>query len=228
MRKTIVISLGGSMIIPKEGFDLQFLKSFKKTILSLINKYRFIIVCGGGQTARSYQKIARDLGELHSEDLDWIGIHATRLNGHLMRTIFRKYAHPAVVKYPLVKQDWKKPIMFAAGWKPGFSTDYDAVLLAKKYGADIVINMSNVDYIYDKDPRIFKDAKKLEKINWDDFQKIVGKKWIPGANLPFDPIASILAKKNKMKVLFVKGDNVKEVKKAIEGKKIKGTIIESR
>ena len=225
MLKTIVISLGGSVIIPKEGFNVNFLKGFKKLILSVIGKYKFIIVCGGGQTARSYQKIARDLGELNSEDLDWIGIHATRLNGHLLRTIFRKYAHPAVVKYPLIKQNWKKPLMFAAGWKPGFSTDYDAVLLAKKYGADTVINLSNIDYVYDKDPRINKDAKKLENINWNEFQKIVGSKWIPGANLPFDPVASVLAKKNKMKVLFVKGDNLQEVRKAIQGKKIKGTVI---
>ncbi len=225
MKKTIVISLGGSIIIPKEGFDLNFLKGFKKLILNLIKKYRFIIVCGGGQTARSYQQIARSLGDLSSEDLDWIGIHSTRLNGHLMRTIFRRYAHPAVVKYPLKKQNWKTPIMLAAGWKPGFSTDYDAVLLAKKYDADTVINLSNIDYVYDKDPRINKDAKKLENIDWEQFQKIVGTKWVPGANLPFDPVASVLARKNKMKVLFVKGTQLAEVKKAIEGKKIKGTVI---
>jgi uridylate kinase len=142
-----------------------------------------------------------------------------------MRTIFRRYAHPAVVKYPLKKQNWKTPIMLAAGWKPGFSTDYDAVLLAKKYGADTVINMSNIDYVYDKDPRTNKDARKIENTSWIEFQKIVGTKWIPGANLPFDPVASGLARKNKMKVLFVKGTQLVEVKKAIEGKKIKGTII---
>lgn len=226
MKKIIVISLGGSVIIPKEGFNLEFLSSFKKVILSLKNKCRFIIVCGGGQTARAYQKIARETGDLNPEDMDWIGIHSTRLNAQLLRTIFRKYAHPAVVKNPTKKQNWKKPIMFAAGWKPGFSTDYDAVMLAKKYGSKIVINLSNIDYVYDKDPRVNKNAKKMEKVSWSDFQKIVGKKWIPGANLPFDPIASVLAKKNKMKVLFVKGNNLKEVKNAIEGKQIKGTIIE--
>jgi uridylate kinase len=164
---------------------------------------------------------------MQSDDLDWIGIYSTRLNARLMQSLFGKSAHPELVIDPTKKQKWQTQVMWAAGWKPGFSTDYDAVLLAKKYGADTVINLSNIDYVYDKDPRVNKDAKKLEKVNWADFQKIVGTKWIPGINAPFDPVASILARKNKMRVLFVKGSNLKEVKNAIEGKKIKGTVIEN-
>ncbi len=226
MKKIIVISLGGSIIIPQEGFNPKFLRNFIKMILGFKNKFRFILVCGGGNTARTYQKAAREVGILKIVDLDWLGIRATHLNAHLMKVLFGKNAHSEVVIDPFKKENWHKPIMLAAGWKPGFSTDYDAVLLAKKYGANTVINLSNIDYVYDKDPRVNKDAKKFTKITWSEFQKIVGKKWIPGVNVPFDPVASVLARKNKMKVLFVRGSDLKEVKNAIVGKKIKGTVIE--
>ncbi len=225
MKKTIVISLGGSIIIPKTGFDPKFLRNFVKMIIGFKNKYKFILVCGGGNTTRLYQGAAKEVNKIKTEELDWIGIYSTRLNGRLMQALFDKSAHNELVVDPYKKQKWTTQVMLAAGWKPGFSTDYDAVLLAKKYGADTVINLSNIDYVYDKDPRTNKDAKKLENVDWEKFQKIVGIKWVPGANVPFDPIATALARKNKMKVLFVRGSDLKEVKKAIEGKKIKGTVI---
>lgn len=221
-----VLSLGGSLIAPKDGFDLEFLKGFKSLILKFVKKgARFIIVCGGGQTARSYQAIAREIGELEAEDIDWIGIHATRLNAHFMRTVFRRWAHPIVVKDPTRKLQWKEKILVGSGWQPGCSTDFDAVKLAELYGAKLVINLSNIAYVCDKDPKKFPNAKKLEKISWANYRKIVGDKWSPGANWPFDPVASKEAEKMKLKVIVMDGANLQEVEKAIGGKKIKGTII---
>lgn len=188
---------------------------------------RFIIVCGGGATARNYQSAVKSVSELVSEDVDWIGIHTTRLNAHFMRTIFRQWANPIVIKNPTKKIKWDEAILIGAGWKPGCSTDYDAVLIAKTYGAKEIINLSNIEYVYDSDPKENPKAKKLTKILWKDFRKIVGDKWIPGANLPFDPIASKEAEKQKMKVIVMSGANIIEVKKAIEGKKFKGTVIGS-
>lgn len=225
--KIIVLSLGGSLIAPKEGFDLKFLRGFKKLILEFLKQdYSFIIVCGGGQTARNYQAIARQIGELTSEDIDWIGIHATRLNAHFMRTIFRKWAHPLVVKDPTRKLQWREKILVAAGWQPGFSTDFDAVKLAELYGAKVVINLSNIEYVCESDPRKNPQAKKLEKISWPDFRKIVGDQWVPGANLPFDPVASREAQKSRLRVIVMSGRDLKEAAKAINGRKFKGTVIE--
>lgn len=225
--KIVVLSLGGSLIIPKTGFDVKFIQGFKKIILDKIKKgFRFIIVCGGGATARNYQSAAREVSELVSEDIDWIGIHTTRLNAHFIRTIFRQWANPVVIKNPTKKINWTEPILVGAGWKPGCSTDYDAVLVAKTYGAKEIINLSNIEYVYDSDPRENPKAKKLKKINWHNFRQIVGDKWIPGANLPFDPIASREAEKLKMRVVVMSGSNLSEVKKAIEGKGFKGTVIQ--
>ena len=222
-----VISLGGSLVSPKTGFDPVFLKAFKALISAFIEEgKRFIIVTGGGNTARQYQAIAKEVGKLEPDDVDWIGIHATRLNAHLMRTIFRDLAYKVVVKDPTKKINWKgSKILIGAGWKPGWSTDYVSVKLAEAYGAKTVINMSNIDYVYDKDPRNDASAKKLENISWKDFRKIVGDKWIPGANLPFDPIASKEAEKLKLKVKFVKGTDLNCLSDAICDKIYKGSLI---
>lgn len=224
--KIIILSLGGSLIIPTEGFNTRFIKGFKTMILDHIKKgYRFVIVCGGGATARNYQSAAQKVGDLVPEDIDWIGIHATRLNAHFMRTIFRKWAHPVVVKDPTEKENWTEKILIAAGWKPGFSTDFDAVKLAELYGAKKVINLSNIEYIYDKDPRTNADAVKKKEINWTDFRKIVGDTWVPGANVPFDPIASKLAQKLGLEVVVMRGTTLTQVQKAIAGEKFVGSVI---
>ncbi len=226
--KIVVLSLGGSLIIPPEGFNRKFLKGFKKMILSHIEEgYRFIIVCGGGATSRKYQDAVKDITKLVAEDIDWIGIHATRLNAHFMRTIFREWANPEVIKNPTRKIEWKEGILLASGWKPGWSTDYDAVKLAELYGAEKVINLSNVVYIYNEDPKINKNAKKIKDITWKKFRKIVGDEWVPGSNLPFDPIASREAEKLGLSVIVMNGTKLKEVEKAIKGKKFRGSLIHS-
>lgn len=225
MKKLFVVSLGGSLVVPDE-IDILFLKRFKKLVENEIKKgARFIIIVGGGKTARKYQTVAKNLVQVSNEDLDWLGIHATRINAHLLITIFRKYAHFKFVKNPKNKLDFKEKILIAAGWKPGFSTDYDAVLLAKTYGSDTVINLTNIDYVYDKDPRLYKDAKPFKKLKWDEYLKLIETKWSPGMSAPFDPIASRLAKKYNLKVAIINGKNLSEFVKFTRAKKFKGTLI---
>jgi len=227
-RKLVIISLGGSLIFPEE-IDWSFVKRFKKTIENQIkNGYKFVIITGGGKLARKYQESAQKITKLTNDDRDWLGIHATRMNGQLIRTIFRSHAHPVINKNPNDLEDFynfKEDILVAAGWRPGFSTDYDAVLLAKYLGAQKVLNLSNIDYICDKDPKKFPDAKKLENISWKEFRKMVGNKWDPGLNAPFDPIASKLAEEIGLEVAIMNGQNLKNLEDYLEGKKFKGTII---
>ncbi len=225
MNKIFVISLGGSLVVPGE-IDINFLKKFKSIIEREIKVgKKFIIIVGGGKTARNYQNAAKALTKVSNEDLDWLGIHATRINAHLLLTIFRKYAHFIIIKNPKEKINFKEKILVAAGWKPGFSTDYDAVLLAKTYGSDTIINLTNVDYVYDKDPNKFKSAKPFKEISWKDYLKIIEQKWIPGMSAPFDPIASKLAQKFKFKVVILNGKKIKNLKNYLENKKFTGTII---
>ncbi len=225
MSNRIIISLGGSLIVPDE-VDVSFLLQFKKLIESEIKRgKKFILITGGGRTSRRYSDAAKKLGDLNPSDLDWLGIHSTRLNGHLLRTIFRKDAHERIIKNPHKVENANEPIIVSAGYRPGWSTDYVAVLLARKYKAETMINLSNIDYVYDKNPKKFKSAKPIKNISWKDFRKIVGNKWDPGLNLPFDPVASKLAEKLKLQVVVMNGNPLSNLKNFLSGKSFKGTLI---
>ena len=224
MPKIVVLSLGGSLIVP-DSYDAEFLKSFKQLIESYVKKgYKFAIICGGGSIARKLQTGASGVSKISNEDLDWLGIYATRLNALLLRYIFGNKTQDPIIANPNDKVVFKKNIIIAAGWIPGWSTDYDAVLLAKNFGVKKLINMSNVDYVYDKDPRKFKNAKKIERIRWNDYLKMTGKKWKAGMNVPFDPIAAKEARKSGMNVSII-GKDLKNLRSLLDGKKFKGTVI---
>lgn len=222
-KEVVVISLGGSVIVP-DKIDVRFLKGFRKLVKGYLRKHKFAIITGGGKTCRNYLKAASSVVRLHAEDLDWLGIHSTRLNGHLLRIIFRDVAYPRVLKNPTKRVRFDK-VLIAAGWKPGCSTDYDAVMLAKTLGAKTVVNITNIDYLHDRDPRIYKNAKIIKKTDWQGLRKIVGDKWKPGMNVPFDPIAVKQGQSLKLKLVLL-GKNLSNFKKFLDGKKFKGSIVE--
>lgn len=223
--KLVIISVGGSLIVPDE-ISVNWLKKFKKIIEKYVKKnYKFIIIAGGGRTARKYQKAARAVTKLKIDDIDWLGIHCTRLNAHLLRTIFRDIAKHRVIKRPKEKIKFKEKVLIAAGWKPGWSTDYIAVLLAKNFKVKKVINMTNINYVYDKDPKKFNNAKPLKRISWDIYRKLIIDKWDPGLNTPFDPIASKEAQKLKLKVVIINGKKLKNFEKCLNEQNFNGTII---
>jgi uridylate kinase len=227
----IVMSVGGSLIVPNGGIDSTFLRKLNTFIRKQLakNKNRqFFLISGGGMTTRHYQAAARDVLEhqLTADDLDWLGIHATRLNGHLLRTIFRDIAHPIIIDdYSLIRKPTES-IVIGAGWKPGWSTDYDAVLVCEDYGAKTIINLSNINKICDKDPRKHTDAKSFDKLSWNELKKITGDKWSPGMHVPFDPIAAKRAQELGLKVVLANGNNFENLEKYFKGEKFEGTIIE--
>ena len=230
MKNTYIISLGGSLIVPEIGIiDWKFLKSFRELILKRIKKGdKFFIVSGGGATARNYIQSADKIFKTSDNDRDWLGIHSTRLNAHLLRTIFSDVAQANIIRNPTYKHPMKKKVVIAGGWKPGWSTDYVATLIAQEYDIKKVINLSNINYDYTQDPNKFKDAKKIEKINWSDFQKIVGKKWSPVLSAPFDPIASQKANQLNLEVSILNGKKIKNLENYLENKPFLGTTIKNK
>jgi len=225
-KKTVVISLGGSLMVP-EAIDAEFLASFRKYVRDSVKQgYRLVIVTGGGATARAYRDAgAKVIKKMPVEDLDWLGIHSTRLNAHLLLTLLRDVAHPRIITNPYEPEPSKFPVIIGAGHRPGYSSDYDAVELARQYHADTVLNLSNVDYVYNKNPKKFADAKPYLNISWKEFRKLVGNKWDPGLHAPFDPIASKLAQKLGLHVRVLNGRDLKNVAAAAAGKTFKGTLI---
>ena len=224
-----ILSVGGSIIIPKTGFDIKFLKQFRQLILARLKMgEKFILVIGGGATCRNYQAAAKEVVKMSAADLDWLGIYTTQFNAEFVRLLFKDVAHNQIINNPSRKIKTNASLIIAAGYEPGHSTDMDAVLLAKTYGARRIFNLSNIDYLYDRDPNKFKTAQKIEQIDWTTFrQKIVGHTWVPGKNAPFDPIASALAQKLKFSVSLLNGTNLKNLSAALNNKKFIGTIIEN-
>lgn len=227
-QETVVMSVGGSLIVP-DAIDTLFLSDLKNLIEREIASTgrRFIIIAGGGKTARRYQDAAAKVTELNPEDLDWIGLHATRLNGHLLRTVFRDTAYPEMITNPddIIDVPKDSPLVIAAGYRPGSSTDLRAVQIAINCKATKVINLSNIDYVYTDDPRKNSDAKKIENIAWSEFMKLIPTEWNPGLSSPFDPVAARTAEAHKIEVSIINGQKIEEVRKYLNNEPFIGTVV---
>lgn len=224
-----VISVGGSIIAP-DKVDYAFLSDFRDMIVSYLSgnaEAKLIFVAGGGAPARVYQDALRHIDpEAPAELQDWLGIRATHLNGMLLRAVFSRYVSDELVTDPTAEEiAFGGRILVAGGWKPGFSTDTDAVFLARRFGGRTVINLSNIKKVYTDDPRKNPDAAPIDRISWPEFRKIVGYEWNPGLNAPFDPIASGIAEENGMTVIAADGRNIENTRAILEGKPFEGTVI---
>lgn len=221
----IIISLGGSLIMPNE-IDLNFLKDFKVLIEEQIKAGKsFIIITGGGKVCRRYQEAAQSLGVTDRDSLDWVGIYSTRLNATLLRVIFGTQAHSEILVEPENTPSLSIPILVGGGGVPGYSSDFDAVIVAEKTGAKRIINLSNIDYVYDSDPKKNPSAKKIERTSWFDFRKIIPVEWTPGINAPFDPIAAKRAEELGLEVVIMNGKPLDNLRNYLSGHSFAGTVI---
>ena len=234
-KENIIISLGGSLAAPAcnasysdaggpNEIDTAFLKVFKKTIVKFLDKNRFFIFVGGGKVCRNYQGAMLEFGA-DSKERDLIGIDVSRLNARVVRQVFGDAAFSEIITNPSKKINTRKDVIVAAGWKPGWSTDYCSVALAKNMGIKTIVNLTNIDYVYEKDPRKFLEAKPLKEVNWKDFRKVVGNKWSPGLSVPFDPRASKEAETLKIKVVIINGRKLERFENFLNNKNFIGTTI---
>nr|QQK86726.1 uridylate kinase [Treponema denticola] len=227
-----VLSVGGSIVAPDKP-DFDFLDKFSKTIRNWLlqdSSRKIIMVIGGGAPARDYQNAYRKVCDLRkapakNDEADWIGIMATRLNAQLVRAVFEDLCPNPVVYDPTTVDMFGGQILVAAGWKPGFSTDNDAVVLAERFSGNLVVNLSNIAKVYTDDPKKNPEARPIDSISWEDFIKIVGTEWVPGKNTPFDPIASQRAQKAGIKVICAAGKDIENLENVLNGKDFKGTVI---
>lgn len=223
-----VLSVGGSIIAP-EFVNTTFLKEFRLAIIKYLEENkdeRLIFVCGGGSPARVYQEAYREITDnSNNQDQDWLGIKATHLNAELMKAIFSSYTDTSVVIDPTSPFEWKSRILVAAGWKPGFSTDTDAVFLARRFGGKKIINLSNIKKVYTDDPKKNPNAQPIDKISWKHFRQMVGSEWKPGLNAPFDPIASRIAEEENMTVICADGRDIKNTIAILKNEDFVGTTI---
>ncbi|MEM9336947.1 MAG: UMP kinase [Patescibacteria group bacterium] len=228
--ETIVMSVGGSLIVPDQ-IDTTFLTHLKDLIIDETTNHgrRFIIIAGGGRTARRYINAAKEVSELTSDDMDWLGIHSTQLNGHLLRTVFRDHAYRVMVTNPddVLDVPAEEKLVIAAGYRPGASTDLRAIQIASRVQASKVINLSDTDYVYTDNPKTNPEAEKIETITWPEFRKLIPAEWEPGLSSPFDPVAAKEAEANGMEVANINGAKLGELQKYLNNEPFVGTRIHS-
>lgn len=221
----VVLSLGGSCVNPEGKPDTAFIRSFCEVVKK--SKDKIGIVVGGGSVARAYASAARELGASEF-DADEIAIVSTRQNAMLLVHGLGKDAYPVVLTdfINAKKAAATSRVIVMGGTIPGITTDTDAVLLAEAIGAKKLINISNVSGIYDSDPRKNPNAKKLDRMSYDELIALASAsdKRLAGTNFVFDMLACKLIMRSKIETHFI-GKDIAEIEKALNGKKHSGTVV---
>lgn len=224
-REYVVVSVGGSLIVPDE-IDTNFLSLFRSIILSYLAKgFSFAIVAGGGKTARRYQAAARAVTLVSNETNDWIGLEVNNMHAEFLKSLFGEHAYPHVIKNFSTSFPTTHPILCIGAEKPGHSSDFDAVVAARKLQVKKLVNLSNIDYVYTADPKKDPSAVKIEKTTWAEFRKLIPEKWEAGLSSPFDPIAARDAEKLGLEVALMNGGNLQEFENYLSCKPFVGTVI---
>ncbi len=224
-KDTIVIAIGGSLLVP-ENIDIQFLKQLKEMVKALIEQnYQIALVVGGGKTCRIYQNVAREFDNVQDVDLDWIGIKTIRLNAELLLRAFSDLdIHDNVIEDWRDAQGITESLIIVGAWKPGCSSDTDAIELAHVLGSKKVINFSNISHVYSEDPRKNPHAEKFKKLSWEEYKNLIPKDWVPGLSAPFDPVASTKAQEYGMGVAIL-GASLENLEHYLNGEAFEGTVI---
>jgi len=222
---TIVLSLGGSLVNPGAP-DVQYVASLTRLLRGM--KYKFGIVVGGGKLARQYADAARKKGGNEFE-ADEAAIKATKKNAQTVIDALKTDVNAKVCEsFDSARAAAKKhKFVVMGGTIPGITTDSDAVLLAECLGAKRVLNLSNIDGVYNDNPVRNHNAKKFHKMSYAQMIDLAGKNDMrtAGTHFVFDFLACKLIARSKIEAHFVHGKNLLDVRKAIDGKPHGGTVV---
>lgn len=223
-KKVMVLSLGGSVIIPK-GINFSFLQAFKTLTKKYTKQYQFIIVCGGGSIARTYMSALARAG-VSPQRQGIMGITTTQTNAMFVHYFFGKTTPlpntPREIQTRLKREDIV--ICGALGFTPGSTTDTQAALLAKVYKTQL-INITNVYGLYTSDPKTHSNATLIPSISWHNFEKQAkAKTFSPGQHFVLDQKAATIIRKHRIETVIL-GSAIANLEKFLDNKPFKGTVI---
>ncbi|MFP4050325.1 MAG: UMP kinase [Thermoplasmata archaeon] len=226
MKEDLVISIGGSIVLPDDN-DLTYLNDLIKMLKNISKEYNLYIVVGGGITARKYIEWGRELGA-DEATLDELGINTSRLNARLMIIGLGKNTYPVPAKNfdEAISAGNHYSVVVMGGTHPGHTTDAVAAMLAERLKVNRLINATSVDGVYTSDPKKDKNAERIDVLNFDELIDIVSKD--PGGagpNVVFDPTAAKIIKRANIETYIVDGRDLEEFGKAINDLDFHGTKI---
>jgi len=225
----IIIKLGGSVIQK----DLSAINPQIFEFLNLVKQSedKVLITNGGGPFCRVLQNSLKDNGVSDAESLGIMGYKVDNVFGEFLKlNLPNDMTYPEVITSKEIlndaksrKEDYK--YFIGGAWETGHSSDYNAVSLALEFGSNQVLRITNVDYVYDKDPNKFPNAAKIERMDWEQYMYIIGNRdFVPGANYPFDPVASRIAMDTRVTVYLTSLDKILE-RKTLSTDSLEGTVI---
>jgi uridylate kinase len=222
----LVLKFGGSVFFEGENINTELIKRYVHTIDQIRQKHEINIVVGGGNLARRYIEALDYLGAPESFK-DLVGIEISRINAQVFITALKDLAYPIPPKNfdEVIKALNSGKIVVCGGLIPGQSTNAVASFIAEETGADQLINVTDVDYVYTSDPKLNPEAKPIENIKIDDFIDLIMKNsGKAGTYNLFDITAAQIIKRSGILLKFVSGRDPENIVKAVNDEKV-GTVV---
>ncbi len=224
----VVVSVGGSVLFRDEG-DREYLAKLSELLRDLGRSSTLLVTTGGGRTARQYIRLGRELG-LTEVELDEIGIEVTRLHARLLAARIGPPcpARPPTTLAEAVHEAHRASPVVLGGTEPGHTTDGVAAMLAVRLRARTLVNATDVDGVYDRDPHRFPDARRVERMAWPQFRGLVaaGTSTEAGQNFLFDRLGAELLARAGIPLAIVDGRDLPNLEKAVRGERFRGSRID--
>lgn len=223
---TVVVSIGGSVLVPDDD-DNTYIVELAAVLKEVSEQVKLYVTVGGGRIARYYIRLGRDLGADESY-LDDVGIEVSRINARMLIVALGDYAYhlPAKTFDEALSAAKDHKIVVMGGTHPGHTTDAVSAMLGERAGAVRVVNATSVDGVYTADPNLDPNAKKLDRIGFDELVRICMKVGAgAGPNVVFDPLGAKIVARSKTETRVVHGRELEELRKALLGQDFNGTII---
>ncbi|AOL15630.1 UMP kinase [Sulfolobus sp. A20] len=221
----IILKISGKFFDEDNVDNLRLLKESVKELVE--QGYRVGVVTGGGNTARRYIKLGREIG-IGEAYLDLLGIWASRLNAYLVMFTLQDLAY---MKVPQSLEEfieaWShSKVVVTGGFQPGQSTAAVASLVAEASSSKILVMATNVDGVYEKDPRIYSDVKLIPRLNTMDLRKILenSQSVQAGTYELLDPLAIKIVERSKIKVIVMHYKRLNKIINILNGEEISSII----
>lgn len=222
----VVVSIGGSIFLTEAGPDPKLARGIATLLEDAAAKLQLFVVVGGGATARRYIAAARELG-LNEADLDDLGIEITRVNARvLIAGLPEAYHRPALTLDEALAAGKQHRIVVMGGTHPGHTTDAVAAMMAEKTRAARLVIATNVDGVYDSDPRKNARAKLLKELTGRQLVEItIRAAQEAGSAGVIDPLGAKIVARSKVPCRVVNGRNLDALRSAILGKPFPGSTV---
>jgi len=210
----LVVKISGKIVDPSRP---ELIRGYAEVLKSLqMSGTRIVVVVGGGPEARKYVEAAKALG-LGDGVADLVGIEVSRINAMLLASAIGDGAHTPIPRSidDALKAWATGRIVVMGGLQPGQSTSGTAAVIAELLGVKTILYASDVEGIYDKDPKQFSDARKLDVVSVDELVKIVRQRYEAGGYELLDPVAVGIIRRSCIEVVVFNGFNPDNLLKAL-------------